>query len=259
MTLPDLSTHEPVPLRDRVSAELIKARSARTLWLLPPAAVLFGPVAALFVGLTGSLDPADTVSGGALTGLALSLVTTAIWGALLVTSEYSSGTIRATLIATPRRTQILGAKALVAGAGAALIGIGAVGLSHAAGRLTIDTAQHPPGEVFPGVFGIAACFPAVALLGLATGFVLRSSVGAVALVAAHVALPQLSAAEAFGELHRWTTLIAPTAVVAKLSQSSDAAPELMGSVGGWPRLALVVAGTAGALLAGRRLLERRDV
>lgn len=246
-------------VRDQVHSELIKAQSARTLWLLPVAAVLFGPVTALFVGLTGSLEPADTVLGGALTGLALSLVITAVWGALLVTTEYSSGTIRLSIAATPQRRTVLLAKAAVAATTATVTGVLATTSAYLAGRATINPAGREAGTLFPDVLGIYACFPAVALLGVAAGFVLRSSVGAAGMVAAHVALPQLSAAESFGDLHKWTTLVAPTAVVAKLSGSSEAAPELMGSLGGWPRLALVLAGTAGALLAARRILDRKDV
>ncbi|WP_459545834.1 hypothetical protein [Nocardia sp. X0981] len=245
-------------LRDQMSAELIKVSSARTLWALPVMAAALGPVTALFVGLTSSLDSDDTLLGGALTGLTLSLAVVAAWGALLVTTEYSSGTIRPTLAATPQRAIVLAAKAIVAAVIGSMSGLLATNLAYLVGRMTIDASKYAPGDVFPGFLGIYCCFPAVALLGVAAGFTLRSSVGAVAVVTAHVVLPQLSAAQAFGDLHKWTTLIAPSAVVAKLSQNSDAAPELMGSLGGWPRLALVLVGIAGALVVARRIVVHQD-
>ncbi|MCU4183366.1 ABC transporter permease [Acidiferrimicrobium sp. IK] len=46
----------------------------------------------------------------ALTGLIVAALTGGVFGALLITAEYSSGTIRATLAAIPRRPVLLGAK-----------------------------------------------------------------------------------------------------------------------------------------------------
>ncbi|MBF6416174.1 ABC transporter permease [Nocardia cyriacigeorgica] len=247
------------PLRDQVRSETIKIRTARMLWLLPLCACVLAPLAALIVGMTGSMEPGDTVLGGALTGSALSLAVTAAWGALVMSSEFSSGTIRPVLAATPARGVVLTAKAIVAGSVAVVTGTVAISAAAVIGHVAIDAAKYPAGQLFPGVIGIVACFPLVAWLGLAVGALLRSSVGAVAVATAAVVLPQLSAAESFGALHRWSTLVAPTAVVTKLSQSSDAAPELMGSLGGWPRLALVAAGTLAAYLTARRRFDRIDV
>jgi ABC-type transport system involved in multi-copper enzyme maturation permease subunit len=52
----------------------------------------------------------------ALTGLIVAGLTGGVFGALLITGEYSSGTIRATLAATPRRPLLLAAKIGVAAA-----------------------------------------------------------------------------------------------------------------------------------------------
>jgi ABC-type transport system involved in multi-copper enzyme maturation permease subunit len=52
----------------------------------------------------------------ALTGLIVAGLTGGVFGALLITAEYSSGTIRATLAATPRRPILLAAKISVAAA-----------------------------------------------------------------------------------------------------------------------------------------------
>jgi ABC-type transport system involved in multi-copper enzyme maturation permease subunit len=49
-----------------------------------------------------------------LTGLIVAALTGGVFGALLITGEYSSGTIRTTLAATPRRPFLLGAKIGVA-------------------------------------------------------------------------------------------------------------------------------------------------
>ncbi|WP_280267190.1 hypothetical protein [Nocardia wallacei] len=246
-------------LADQMRSELIKVRSVRSLRLLPLLAVLLAPIVALVVGSTGSLEPDDTVMGGALTGVSVTLVVVAAWGALLVTTEFGSGTIGPVLAATPRRGTVLAAKATVAAGVSTLIGAASPPLAYLVGILSIDTTKHAPGQLFPGLLGIGLCFPAVAVLGLAVGVVVRNSAGAIALVGAHLVLPQMTAAQAVGDLHRWVTIVAPSAVVGKLSQSSDAAPEIMGSLGGWPRLGLVLAGVAGALVAARRIWHRADV
>ncbi len=58
-------------------------------------------------------DPTQT----ALTGLIVAALTGGVFGALLITGEYSSGTIRTTLAATPKRPALLGAKIGVTAAG----------------------------------------------------------------------------------------------------------------------------------------------
>ncbi|APE35421.1 hypothetical protein BOX37_17350 [Nocardia mangyaensis] len=246
-------------LRNQLRSEIIKIRSARSLTLLPIVAVILGPVAAVFVGLTGSLEADDTVLGGALTAVPLSLAVVAAWGAMVISTEFTSGTIRPVLAATPQRGMVLAAKAIVVTHVATVIGLITTTSAYLVGSATIDAGRYAPGTALPGMFGIYACFPAVALLGLATGVMLRSSVGAVAVVGTHILLPQLSSAQAFGDLHKVVTLFAPSAVVAKLAQSSDGAAELMGSLGGWPRLVIVIGTTLIAVLIARRILEREDL
>jgi ABC-2 type transport system permease protein len=57
-------------------------------------------------GYYNGFDPTQQ----ALTGLIVAALTGGVFGALLVTGEYSSGTIRTTLAATPRRPILLAAK-----------------------------------------------------------------------------------------------------------------------------------------------------
>ena len=63
-------------------------------------------------GFYNGFDPTQK----ALTGLIVAGLTGGVFGALLITGEYSSGTIRATLAATPRRPLLLAAKIGVAAA-----------------------------------------------------------------------------------------------------------------------------------------------
>ncbi len=81
--------------------EWIKFRSVRsTVWTTAATAAL--PVlGAVFVAATGSLQPDDTVLGGSLTLSVVAQMLAAVVGALVVTGEYSSGTIRTTFAAVP--------------------------------------------------------------------------------------------------------------------------------------------------------------
>lgn len=96
-----------------LSSEWTKLRTVRsTMWTLAvPTAMV--PAMAVFVGATGSLQPNDTIVGGSLTGAALGQIGAAIFGVLMMSGEYSTGMIRNTLSATPRRGTVLGAKTLI--------------------------------------------------------------------------------------------------------------------------------------------------
>ncbi|MFI6869409.1 ABC transporter permease [Nocardia sp. NPDC050406] len=260
---PTTAPSTPIPrwevVRSQVRSEVIKIRSARALWLLPVLALLIGPVTALIVGLSDSLESADTVLGGAFTAMTLPIALIGAWGALVMTTEYSSGTIRSVLAATPQRDAVFAAKVLTVAAVSTTLGVAATASTYLVGVLAIDGSKYAAGQPLPGLLGIVCVFPAVALFGLALGMLIRSSAGAVAAASAHVVLPEAASATAFGELHKLATIQAPSAVVGKLSQSADAAPELIGSLGGWPRLAIVVAVTFGVSVLARRSLNRKDV
>ena len=242
-------------LRQAVAAEWTKLAGLRSTVGTALAVGLLLPAVGIFVGLTGSLQPDDTVVGGALTGGTPAQLAAGVLGVLAVTGEYGSGTIRGTLTAVPRRALVLAAKTLV------LLGVtvpaaaagGAVAVL--AGHALID--GHPPGRAAPAVLGTALAVGAVALLGLALGTLLRHGTAAVAAVLAVVLLPALLA-PLFGDLERWVAGAGPAAVQQKLAQSSDAAADTAGSLGAWPSLGLLGAGVVVLLLAAARALATRD-
>ena len=242
-------------LRQAVAAEWTKLVGLRSTVGTALTAALLLPALAVFVGATGSLQPDDTVVGGALTGGTLAQLAAAVFGVLVVTAEYGNGTIRATLAACPRRATVLAAKALVVVA--VTVPLAAAGGTAAvlAGRAMID--GHSPGRAVPAVIGSALAVGAVALLGLALGTLLRHGTGAVAAALGAVLLPSLLA-PLFGDLQGWVAGAGPAAVLQKLAQSSDATSETAGSLGGWPSLGLLAAGVGALLLAAGHAFARRD-
>src|SRR5215212_7131697 len=71
---------------------------------------------AVFVGATRSLQPDDTVLGGSLTGATVGLLVAASFGVLVMSREFATATIGATLMACPRRGVVLAAKTTVTAA-----------------------------------------------------------------------------------------------------------------------------------------------
>jgi hypothetical protein len=106
-------------------SEWTKLRSVRsTMWSLILLAVLALGLTGLIAGITaaqwGSLqpgtrfqivsDPVGTILGA---GVEFGQLTIIVLGVMVITSEYTTGAIRSSLLAVPRRTSMLAAKAIV--------------------------------------------------------------------------------------------------------------------------------------------------
>jgi ABC-2 type transport system permease protein len=124
----------------------------------------------------------DAVNMG-FAGTAIAMLALPILGVLAMTSEYSSGMIRATLAAVPDRVMVLAAKAAVFGAAALVVGQIVVFGNFLAGQAVLTgTAPHAS-------LGQPAVLRAVVLTGLYLGFLglvglglgaaIRSSAGAI--------------------------------------------------------------------------------
>jgi len=103
-------------------------------------------------------------------------------GAIAVTGEYATGTIRATLAAVPRRLGVLWAKlAVLAAVTLALMTLGAFAAFFAGNAILAahwDFSLSDPG-VLRAVLGAVAGLVAMGLLGVALGFIVRNSAAAV--------------------------------------------------------------------------------
>ena len=244
-------------LRDALAAEIVKLFTVRsTVWtIVVMAAMTLG--IALFVGLTESLQPDDTVLGGSLTGASTAQIAAGIFGVLAVSGEYGSGTMRATLTASPRRASVLGAKAILVAGVVFVVALFSCSISYGVGIITLPDGVYAQGDPMPALLGVALAFSATAVLGLAIGTALRNSGGAITAVTGLLLMPTLFG-PLFGDLQRWVAGAGPTAVVQKLAQSSDAVPEAVGSLGAWPSLLLSCAMSGAAWLVAARVLERRD-
>ncbi|MFI0756701.1 ABC transporter permease subunit [Streptomyces anulatus] len=257
-TLPLPTTHtRRTGFREALAHEWIKFRSVRsTVWTTAATAVL-PVVGAVFIAASGSLQPDDTVLGGSLTLTVVAQMLAAVVGALVASGEYSSGTIRTTFAAGPRRGTVLAAKATLVAGVMYILALASCTAAYLVGDAMLPEGRYAQGEPLPALFGIAASFAVAAVLGLAVGFLVRHSAGAVTTVIGLLLLPSLFG-PLFGDAERWVAGLSPTAALEKLTQTSDAAAEAVGSLGPWPSLLLVAACTTALTLGALVLLRRRD-
>jgi ABC-2 type transport system permease protein len=156
-------------MRPALHAEWTKIRTvASPLWLLlgTIAATVALSVAVTSVMTCGTAGCADDTTKLSLTGVELGQALVAILAAGVISGEYSSGMIRATLAAMPHRGAVLAAKAITVTGVVAAAGTVAVLGSLLAGRLIL------PGHGFTAARGYLA-------LSLADGPALRATVGSV--------------------------------------------------------------------------------
>ena len=163
-------------LPDAVHAEWTKLRTLAGTWWLLAAAVAVTIAAGVAVAGTAAVPPGPSGAGPAgaaadparlsLAGVALGQVIVALLAVLAVGGEYSTGMIRVTLAATPRRLTMLTAKAVVVTGRAAVAGAIAVLGAVLAGRLIL------PGRGLSAANGYA-------VMSLGNGPDLRAAAGSV--------------------------------------------------------------------------------
>ncbi|MGW6456612.1 ABC transporter permease subunit [Streptomyces sp. NPDC055078] len=250
-------TYPTVPgFRHALAFEWTKFTSLRsTVWTSTAMGALT-VLGAVFVALSGSLRPDDTVLGGSLTLGVLSLMVAGVVGALTVCGEYSSGTVTTTLAAVPRRARVLTAKAALLAVLLFTLSLISCTAAYLLGDAILSD-RYDQGAPMPALLGIAALFAVVGALGLAIGTLLRHSAGAVVAVVALLLLPSLFG-PLLGDLQPWVSGATPTAALEKLTQTSDATPATVGTLGAWPSLALVAGYTLVLLVVAGWRLRGRD-
>ena len=111
-----------VGLRRAMAAEWTKLWSVRsTTWTLVGTAVAVVGLCALGTGTVSPSEIIDDPTRRSLIGVFLGQLIFGVLGVLVMSAEYGTGTIRATLSAVPRRPVVLTAKILVFGAVAVVV------------------------------------------------------------------------------------------------------------------------------------------
>jgi ABC-2 type transport system permease protein len=202
-----------------------------------------------------------------LAGVWLGQILIAVLAVLVVTSEYSSGTIRATFAALPRRRVVLVAKSLVTGVIVLAAGLLTAAACFVLGQTILrgngfdydggyPHASLDEGPALRAVAGSGLYLTALALLALGIALIVRHTATAITVVLALVFVPPIAAGMLPESLSEPVQKFSPMAGLAVQStvDRPDAIP-----IGPWAGLAVVGAYAFGALVLAAWLIQRRDV
>jgi ABC-2 type transport system permease protein len=254
---------------EALHAEWTKLRTVpSTLWLLLTAVTLTavpGVISSSIIRCPGSCsdDPAQASLAGVLVGQAA----VAVLAVLLITSEYSSGMIRISLTAIPRRTTMLVAKAAVLTAVVVVTAVVAVLGSVLASAPLLAANGFTPGHGFlpltlvhgpilRAAGGSVLYLALIALLSLGIAAAVRDSGVAVTVVLGLLYIvPIISKVLLSHQWELWLNRYAP----ANAGLAIQATRNLGGlPIGPWAGLGVLGLWAAAALVAGWALLRWRD-
>jgi ABC-type transport system involved in multi-copper enzyme maturation permease subunit len=175
-----------------LAAEWVKFTSLRSTW------ITLGLGVALAIAMTvmmstaigGSWDPENKMYAEfnpitwSMDATLIATIAFSVLGVSVAAGEYTSGMIRLSLMATPRRGSILAAKAIIVAGATAVAGLLSVAVMFLAAQAIYGSYDMPTASLSDpeavrlvlGMGGLAAAFP---VLGLALGFILRSTVAGI--------------------------------------------------------------------------------
>jgi ABC-type transport system involved in multi-copper enzyme maturation permease subunit len=240
--------------------ERIKLRTLRSPWVTLLITVVGVVGLSTAVGLN-SKDTHGDITSNVLAGVAPGLLACGVLGVLVMTNEYSSGLIKATLAAVPHRETVLAAKTAVFGAVALVVGELASFAAFFAGTAALPGAFHTPSlsdpTVLRAVLMVGAAYPLIGLLGLGIGAIVRHGAAATGVVIGAVFV----GSQALRALTPSLGAYAPIAIVSDSLSATTAAPAhgaVFPALGPWAGLGMLALYAAVAVAAGAVLLARRD-
>jgi ABC-2 type transport system permease protein len=249
---------------DTLRAEWIKFWTVRsTFW---STAMLF----VLGAGLTTlvcALAAKDLASGAAgespgsfvTWGMMIAQITAIVLGTLVVTSEYGTGMIRATLAATPRRGAVLAAKALVVGSTLFVLGTATAFAGYAAGNWFLDRegvglALSDEG-VLRSLFGSGLYMAGLGLFAAALGLLVRHTAAVLSTVLGLVFVVGQMAWLLPGTWGEWIAKVMPGNSGAAVATPVSFNPNLLGP---WTGFAVFAGEVAVLLTVAFLTFRRRD-
>ncbi|MEU3098334.1 ABC transporter permease [Streptomyces sp. NPDC006967] len=251
-------------------SEWTKIRSVRsTVWSLAVLVLLTLVFTALFVQMGISnwdktdasaqaeirLDPTGTILGS---GILLSQLAVCVLGVMAIASEYSTGMIRASLLAVPRRVPVLAAKSAVFGLLVLVVGEVTAFGSFFVGAPILD-GKAPVAIGDPGVLrAVVGCGLYLALLGLfalAVGAIVRHTAAGITLVVGFVLVITPMAGMLPGSVGERIHAYLPTEAGFMITQQQARVGDL---VGPWEGLGVLALWTAALMAVAAVQLRRRD-
>ena len=250
-----------------VRSEWTKMVSVRSTYrTLAAAAILMVGLGALlcstYVNRYDRVSPAERLTfdptSFSLAGLLMAQLAIGVLGVLMITNEYSTGMIRATFTAVPRRNLVLAAKALVFTVATLVVGLVSSFAAFFVGqsilrRRSLETMLSSP-HVLRAVIGAGLYLTVFGLLGLGLGALIRHTAGGISTLFALIfVVPGLVAALPTSERNDITPYLPSNAggvIFHVRAQANELAP--------WTGFGLFCLYAAAALVVAGILLTRRD-
>ncbi len=246
--------------------EWLKLRSVRSTWwtLLVFAAGMIGLAVLVMAhyhwatmppGARAGFDPTND----SLAGLAIGQLALGVLGVLAISTEFSSGLIRATFAAAPRRPLVLAAKTAVLAAVTLVAGEIMAFAAFALGEAVLRAPAPHATLAQPGVLRavlMAGAYPAlIALLGLGLGALIRHTAGAISAVVGVLFVLPLILVPLGTSIQNSVGQFMPMIIA---ENSLTAVKPIAHSLSPWAGLGALCLYTAAALAAGAWALARRD-
>jgi ABC-2 type transport system permease protein len=257
-----------VTLSTACKSEWIKVRTLRSTWwtlfatlfIVVGLGTLFSAVHAHRFGQPGSddfeviRDPTQV----SLRGIYLGQLAVGVLGVLVVSGEYATGMIRASLTAIPHRWPVLAAKAAIIAIVTLVVTEAASFAAFTFGQAALASTHYQASFSTPNA--LRACMGAgiyltiIALLGVGLGFILRNTAGGIAtLVGIVLILPLLAQAlpsPYSTDVMKYLPLNVGSQIISVHQDSSSLSP--------WTGIVVAAAYAVAALVAGLYVLRRRD-
>jgi ABC-type transport system involved in multi-copper enzyme maturation permease subunit len=253
----------PVTLARVMKSEWIKFRTLRSTIAVLGGASLGILLIAMLIGyntrhLSQSLDANDIVASSPMQGYFLGQLLIGALGVLFVTGEYSTGMIRATMTAVPRRVPVLWAKLLVflGVTLATMIPICLIAFLASEGLIS----HYRPGISLgsPGalrvVLGTAVYLALLGVIGAALGWIVRSTPGALVSYLATVLVIPVIFGEAIGHWGKRVAEILPSEAGASFINTIRDQPSLKP----WPGILVMLAWVVAFVAVALWTLRTRD-
>ncbi|WP_030414116.1 ABC transporter permease [Streptomyces sp. NRRL S-1448] len=249
-----------------IRSEWTKIRSVRsTVWTLGIAVLVTVGLGMLICTLANhdfnSMPPRDRLSFDAtnisFAGMGLGQLAMIVFGVLVVSNEYSTGMIRASLAAVPQRGTFLFCKLLVATALVFVVGLATSFVTFFAGQTMLGDLRAHLGDpgVLRAVIGGGLYMTLIALFSMAVATMLRSPMLSLGILMPFFFLISniLGNVSATRKIGRFLPDQAGSKIMQVVPRAGEDVP-----YGPWGGLAIMIAWTVAALIGGYILLKRRD-
>jgi ABC-2 type transport system permease protein len=268
---PALARNKPQPrgrysLSDLMRSEWTKLVSVRsTKWTLGLTVLVGLGVSAIAAAETTShwnspgsnhfgFDPTSL----SLTGVFIAQLIIGVLGVMVMSAEYTTGTVRATFSAAPRRTEVLVAKSIVFGAVALAVALLTSFLSFFLGQALLTApavhATLSTPNALRQVVGIALFLGTIGLFAMALATIIRHTAGSIsAFVGLLLVLPSVLHAlptSLYDSISKFMPSNIGNALISAGPQSNSFSP--------WVGLLVMIGYTAALLVIGGVLMKRRD-